>query len=176
MTELEVEINCRTYSTLSSTLKQGLSSVFKYLFKERGVYKMKSERSDVFSNLKFTHYDRLHTTPEAVLSTENKSSNTTTSTAVNTHVSEKGIIFALGFIATLLFFSGLQLYRCVNLNPIRAKATTLPRTLPNAPDKAFAFKTKNSTTEIPAKKINRFVSSHRIETRSIQNSISHGKF
>ena len=135
---------------------------------------MKSDCYDSFSNLEFARYARLHSTSEAALPSENKSSNLTTSAAVNTRASEKGIIFALGFIVTLLFFSGLQLYRCVNPNPIRAKTITLPRTLVT-PDRAFASRTNNSTTEIPTEKFNRFVSS-RIETRSIQNAISHGKF
>ena len=136
---------------------------------------MKSDCSNMFYSHEFAYYARQHTTPKAALPSENQSSNPTTSTAVNSHASEKGIIFALGFIATLLFFSGLQLYRCVNLNPIRAKAIKLPRTLQIAPVRTFTFKTKNSTTEILTKEFDRFASSQ-TETLSIQNAISLGKF
>ena len=129
---------------------------------------MKRDRSDMFYHLEFARFARQHSFGNDTSPSENKGSNSTTSTAVNTHASEKGIIFALGFIATLLFVGGLQLYRCVNPNPIRVKEI--------APDRAFTFKTENSTTEIPAKKFKRFASSHKIKTLSIQNAISHGKF
>ena len=137
---------------------------------------MNGDRSDLFSNLELTHYDRLHTTFETALTKENQNFDATINTAANSHASEKGIMFALGFIATLLLFSGLQLYRCVNLNPIQPKAIMRSRPLKIVPNRAITFKDRNSTTEVPANKFNRFDPSHKVKTLGIQNTISQGKF
>ena len=129
---------------------------------------MKSNRSDLFCDLEFTYDYRPYNTLEAMLPRENSGYNLVASTALskaNSHASEKGIMVTLGFIAALLFCSGLQLYRSVDVNPIRVKRT--------APNRAFVFKT-NSTAEISREKLDRLASSQRIKTVSIQNAISHG--
>ncbi|MEM8828790.1 MAG: hypothetical protein AAGE96_05465 [Cyanobacteria bacterium P01_G01_bin.19] len=57
---------------------------------------------------------------DIVLSADSRKSNRT---------SETTILFALGFIGALLFISGMQLYRCVNLKPAAVKIIESDRAL-----------------------------------------------
>ena len=126
-------------------------------------------RSNLLPDLEFAYDDRPYNTLEAMLQIENSSFNSVANTAAsaNAYVLERKIMVALGFIAVLLFFSGLQLYRSVNVKPIRVKKIT--------PNKAFILKA-DSTAEILTEEFDRFADSHTIQTISIQNAISHGKF
>ena len=126
-------------------------------------------RSNLLPDLEFAYDDRPYNTLEAMLQIENSGLNSVadTTASANACVLEKRIMVALGLIAALLFFSGLQLYRSVNVKPIRVKKIT--------PNKAFISKA-DSTAEIYTGELDRFADSHTIQTISIQNAISHGKF
>ena len=126
-------------------------------------------RSSWLRDLEFAYDDRPHNTLEAMLHIENSSFNSVAKTAVspNAYVLERRIMVALGFIAVLLFCSGMQLYRSVNVKPIKAKKITS--------NKAFILKA-DSTAEIFTEELGRLASSRQVEIMSIQNSISHGRF
>lgn len=127
---------------------------------------MDNDRSDIFPKLEFAHHYQLNSSSETVVSQEREHSHSSTSTIAPIHISEKGIMVALGFITTLLFFSGMQLYRCVH--PAKVKTTKSQR--------VFTLNTKNLTTETFAKKLDRQQNYKVTEIWGIQNEVSYGKF
>jgi hypothetical protein len=129
---------------------------------------MESDRSNLFSNLEINHYSQLNASAESMLAIEKEHFHSSTSSPTDTYTSEKGIMVALGFIATLLLCSGIQLYRSMNVNPVRVKGTKSNR--------AFTLKSRNLKKKIHLSEFNNFAKPQEIETSAIQNSISHGKF
>lgn len=126
---------------------------------------MTSDRSDLFSKLEFGHNYQFNNSSETVLPIDRKDVSSQTTIATHTETSETGIIVALGFIATLLLFSGMQLYRSVNLNPASTKAPRFNRT--------FVFNTNNFNYNSLDEEIH---FKRKTEMLIIKNTISQGKF
>lgn len=163
-----MKIILRIYFAQAYSIKKG--SFFSLIILEknqRGVNKMKRDRSDIFSNFEFAQSYQLNSTPEAILPMDQKLSNLARNTKTTTRTSEEGIMFALGFIATLLFFSGMQLYRSLNTNPVKVKT--------KRPYKVLNLNTEDLTTEMPLKKLNYQHNKQIVEILTIKNAISHGK-
>lgn len=93
--------------------------------------------------------------------------------AAHTHAGERGIIVALGFIATLLLFSYMQLYRSVDRNPASTKTIESNRIFTSNINN---FNTNNFKEEIHLEKFDSLTHRQKTEVLSIQNAISKGKF
>ena len=134
---------------------------------------MKNNNSNIFSELEFSHHYQLNSSSETVSPIDKKDVSSQATTATHTHTSEKSIIAALGFIATLLLFSGMQLYRSLNLNPASDKIRGSNLTfISNTKD----FDTHNLKEEIHLKEFDNFIDLQKNEMSTIQNVISQGKF
>ena len=129
---------------------------------------MSREQSNLFPNLQFGHYYQLNSTSEAVRVVDQERSNSPiNATAKKSGTSDRGIIFALGFIAMLLVFSGMQLYRSFNANPVKAKVVK---------SKASRFSSEEIDVQIPGAGFSQKINNQKLEIFAIKNAISRGKF
>jgi uncharacterized membrane protein YciS (DUF1049 family) len=109
--------------------------------------------------------------------------NTVKNKTTNTQTSENGILFGLGFLATLLFFSGLQLHYSLNIAPAKSEINKL--------QKAFTSNTKTLATGITLKEFNKVQNYQKINfsnteinnlaiknagLQAAQNTIAQGEF
>ena len=128
---------------------------------------MKRDRSDFRSRIELDGYDRFNGIPETALPIDRKNFQTQADNVTSASTSETGIMVALGFIATLLLLSGMQLYRSVNLNPAKANNSNFGRT--------SAFNAE-SFSQSRSQKLKSFTDLQITEMSTIQNDISQGKF
>ena len=134
---------------------------------------MKNNNSNIFSELEFGHHYQLNSSSETVSPIDRRDVSSPATIATGTHISEKSIMAALGFIATLLLFSGMQLYRSLNLNPASGKITKSNLTFIS---KTKDFNTRNLKQEMHLKEFDNFIDLRKNEISTIQNAISQGKF
>lgn len=136
---------------------------------------MIDRKSNFFSQLEFTEYHRLNSVPETMSLIEAECFDIPADETTSTRTSEKGIIFALGFTATLVVLSGVQLHRSVEAPPANWEISKS--------QKLSTFDPKKYLIPIPARKLNRAQSLQKtdfsrdeIEILKIKNAIAHGKF
>ncbi|MGL6340226.1 MAG: hypothetical protein ACRC80_13945 [Waterburya sp.] len=144
---------------------------------------MKDNKSNSFSEREFAEYHQINSIPRNILLMEAECFNTVKNKTTNTQTSENGILFGLGFLATLLFFSGLQLHYSLNIAPAKSEI--------NKPQKAFTSNTKTLATEITLREFNKVqkyqkinfsnteinnLASNNIRLQAAQNIIAQGKF
>lgn len=132
---------------------------------------MKNSLSDLLSKLEFGHHYQLNSFPTSALT--KKKENSRLPTDKLSYTPEQGIMFALGFIATLLLLSGMQLYRSVNLNLFPTKTVKFGQI------SSFGIKKSNKNNfkaEIQLKEIGSFTNLRKTEMSIIQNSVFLGKF
>ena len=134
-----------------------------------------NEKTDFFAELDFAQYYQLNTVPEALLMEAEFFAQTGRSTIdVRDTTIEKRMIFALGFIATLLFSSGILLHRSVNVTPAKSEI--------NSSRKVFTFDTNIFSRSTSVRELNKsskrqpISSINKIELLAHQNAIAHGKF
>ena len=134
-----------------------------------------NEKTDFFAELDFAQYYQLNTVPEALLMEAEFFAQTGRSTIdVRDTTIEKRMIFALGFIATLLFSSGILLHRSVNVTPAKSEI--------NSSQKVFTFDTNTFSRATSVRELNKsskrqpISSINKIELLAHQNAIAHGKF
>ncbi|VEP15746.1 hypothetical protein H1P_3660005 [Hyella patelloides LEGE 07179] len=135
---------------------------------------MMDDKSNFFSELEFTGYYRLNSVPETMALIEAECFHTLADTN-NSHADAKGIIFALGFISTIIVLSGVQLHRSLKVTPINSKITK-PQTL-------STFDTKKISTLRSERKLKRVQSlqtldwsTDKIEILTIKNAVALGRF
>ncbi|MGL5940094.1 MAG: hypothetical protein ACRC2S_06850 [Waterburya sp.] len=144
---------------------------------------MKNNKSNSFTEREFAEYHQVNSIPRNILLMEAECFNTVKNTTNNTEASEKGILFSLGFLATLLFFSGLQLHYSLNIAPAKLEI--------NKTQKVSASNTKILATGITLKEFNKVQNyqkinystneisnlvSNNIRLQAAQNTIAQGKF
>ena len=135
-----------------------------------------NEKTDFFAELEFARYYQLNSVPRALLMEAEFFAQTGRSTIVvrDTTSLEKRMIFALGFIATLLFSSGILLHRSVNVTPAKSEI--------NSSRKVFTFDTNTFSRATSVRELNKsskrqpISSINKIELLAHQNAIAHGKF
>ena len=121
-----------------------------------------NHESDRLNELKFTQYYQLNSIPETMLLTEAEHSITSNKASNESKTSERAVIFGLGMISTLLFLSGIQLQRSVNIVPSRIQHSPSVRRY-------------NQVLNTSPKKLNR-QQNYKLKTFAHKNSISQGKF
>ena len=99
--------------------------------------------------------------PEAKL--RNKQGEKEIDTATHHQISESQALVGLGFIASLLFIGGVQLYRSVNASSNYIEPASVKSALTDSED---------STRKAPSVKLD----SQKTKVLTIQNTISNGKF
>ena len=146
---------------------------------------MKGDRSDFFFNFESARHNQVNwdsafkargiisqPNGRSVIVPINKNDlHSRSHTAADTHTSETGVMLALGFIASLILFSGMQLYRCVNLNLASTATTQSERTfIINSKDVNNNLNQETNLNEANT------TARQKIEMSAIQNSISLGGF
>lgn len=135
------------------------------------------KQSDFYGELESTQHERLLSTPETMFLIETEFFKNSDDTMATSRASETGIIFALGFIATLLFSGGILLHRSLNVTPANLEKAESERT--------SVFTPKTSFTTTPNEKLDNSQSEYRptahlttseIEILAIKNAIASGKF
>lgn len=86
--------------------------------------------------------------------------------AANYQIPDKQILAALGFITTLLFISGMQLYRSVNRNFKQVERV----------EPSLTFNVENVNKTSSSVELDVFAARQQAEMLTIKNTISHGKF
>jgi hypothetical protein len=137
-----------------------------------------NEKNDLFAELDFAQYYQLNNVPETALLMEAEffaQSGRSTIDAPDPTSLEKRIIFALGFISTLLLSSGILLHRSLNITPAKSEI--------NSSKKVFTFDTDTFSSATSVRELNKSSkrqlidsSPNAIEFLAHKNAIAHGKF
>lgn len=117
---------------------------------------------ELLNELKFTQYYQLNSVPETMLLTEAEHSILSDKASNESKTSERAVIFGLGIISTILFLSGIQLQRSVNIVPSRIE---------HSPS-VHRF---NQVLNISSKELSH-QQNHKLKTLAHKNLISQGKF
>lgn len=120
-----------------------------------------NHESDRLNELKFPQYYQLNSIPETVLLTEAEHSMLSEKVSNESKTSERAVIFGLGIISTLLFLSGIQLQRSVNI---------VPSSIKHSPSVRRFNQVSNTPPRLSQQQ------NHKLETLVHKNSISQGKF
>ena len=130
-----------------------------------------NEKNDLFAELNFTQYYQLNTVPATALLMEAEFFAQTNKSTIETHNTttlEKKIIFALGFITTLLLSSGILLHRCLNVTPAKSEII--------GSQKVFTFDTNTLSSTTSVRGLKKSSELNNIEFLAHKNTIAHGKF
>ena len=136
---------------------------------------MTDDKANFASKHESTAYYRLNSIPTTWSSIEAECFDLPKNTTNNTQTSETGIIVALGFIATLLFFSGIQLYSSVNISPAKLSFSQRVQLSTVATKQYFLSRFNRKLNKTQSHKPINF-SNEEIEILKLQNAISKGKF
>lgn len=120
-----------------------------------------NHESDRLNELKFTQYYQLNSIPETMLLTEAEHSMLSDKVSNESKNSERAVIFGLGIISTLLFLSGIQLQRSVNIVPSRIEHSPSVRRFNQVTNTSWKLNQQQN---------------HKLKTFAHKNSISQGKF
>lgn len=126
-----------------------------------------NHESDRLNELKFSQYYQLNSVPETMLLTEAEHSIISNKASNQSKTSERAVIFGLGIISTLLFLSGIQLQRSVNIAPSRINSPT---------DRRTKKVLNTSPTEFGQQHQRLSVADRKLKTFAHKNSISQEKF
>ncbi len=136
---------------------------------------MSDNQSNFSLKSEFTEYYQLSSVSQTTQPTEAECFNTPADKTINTKISDKGIMFALGFITLLLLLSGVQLHRALKVTSTKSEISKL--------QKIFTLDTKQLSSVIPERKLNGVqslqeidISIDEIEMLTIKNAIAQGKF
>jgi hypothetical protein len=121
-----------------------------------------NHETDRLNELKFTQYYQLNSVPETMLLTEAEHSILSDKINHESKTAERAVILGLGIISTLLFLSGIQLQRSVNIVPSRIE---------NSPTVRKFKKVLNTSPKGLSQQQN-----HKLESLAHKNSISQGRF
>ena len=129
---------------------------------------MIDHKSNYLSELDFAEDYYLIYVPETIFPIEKEGYSTLKTRTDYTQPDDRGILFALGLIASMLLFSGIQLQLAFNASPYKLRFTSPPKT--------SILNQKQLTTAMPREKLNHQDSNRHIEKLLMINAVAHIKF